>query len=64
MPARVLIGPHTDSAGTEVVILVDPENWPDGPAGGISDDLWGEWMYAWPVECLVPAPSDSGDGIP
>lgn len=56
-PARVLIGPHTDGE-FDIVVLVDPEHWPDGPAGGTAEDYWGEWMYAWPVECLLPHPEN------
>ncbi|HKY16327.1 MAG TPA: hypothetical protein VJM33_15480 [Microthrixaceae bacterium] len=48
-PARIVVGPHADGDFV-VVILCDPEHWPEGP--GSADDYWGEWMYPWPVEAL------------
>lgn len=55
-PARVVIGPHT-AGDFEIVILCDPEHWPEGPP--VADDYWGEWMYAWPTEALDRA--EDGD---
>lgn len=55
-PARIVIGPH-HHGDFEIVILCDPEHWPEGP--GTADDYWGEWMYPWPVEALEPEQGES-----